>query len=209
MGWHSASSFLKVFHQPQASVGPVKTGPCLFTEPDTDMKCHMMSSSYRSSQVIHTSLISSWQTAQQHPGWQGFPLALPRPDCCVNELVRIFQRVLAAVQLSCAENVGTSTVLMMGLWGTHSLWTSASLCNLSTLKPHCFTRFRALTLLFLKIHILGDKMLSHWASGFWYFEKPQCLHLQDQEVPRPYSPSQHRQDVLQYNGNHSPISTAS
>jgi len=86
-------------------------------------------------------------------------------------------------------NVQTSPVLMMGLWRTHSLWTLASLCKLSTLKTHCFTRFRVLTQLFLKIRILRDKMLRHWASDFWYFEEPQRLHLWDQEVPRPYSRS--------------------
>jgi len=118
-------------------------------------------------------------------------------DCW--QLCRCFARV----------NVQTSTVLMMGLWRTHSLRTLASLCKLSTHKTHCFTRFRVRTLLILKIHILRDKMLHHWASDFWYFKEPQCLQLQDQEVPRPYSPSHQRQDVLQNTGKDSPTSTAS
>jgi hypothetical protein len=78
--------------------------------------------------------------------------------------------------------VGTTTVLITGLWGTPSLWTFASVCDVSILKPQ-FYKIWVLTLLFLKIRIFWDMTLCHWASGSWYFGEPQRFHLQDQVVP--------------------------
>lgn len=135
---------------------------------------------HQTDQSGHSHLpIRSWQTAQQHLGWQGFLWLCPDQTAVWMNWSECFKECWQLCSCFARVNVQTYTVLMTGLWSTHSLRTLASLCKLSTHKTRCFTRFRILTLLFLKIHILRDKMLHHWASGFWYFEEPQCLQLRD------------------------------
>ena len=135
------------------------------------------------SQAIHTSLISMLANITTPSRLTRSSFGSAQSSLLYKWIGQNFSVCWQLCSCLATANMATSIVLIMGFWGTHSLWTLASLCNLSTLKPQWFTWFRVLMLLFLKICILQDKMPCHWESGFWHFEEPQCLHLQDPVVP--------------------------